>query len=158
MKMGVISMYLISFLSQGIISMLLIIFIIATAMGIYYQITKVTKPSDNSFKFRVQKVEEQINYKQIEVKVIDDKMIQNEEILVVEQKALDTSVNEASVIIEVLPQVEIENLAQVVDERVERLPVEKSNLDIKEKVKNTKPSSRRTKKNTSRRKSIDQLS
>lgn len=151
-------MYLISFLSQGIISMLLIIFILAMAMGIYYQIAKITKPSDNSFKFRTKKVEEQINYKQIEVKVIDDKMVQNEEKLEIDQKALDTSLNEASAKIEELPQVEVENLVQVVDERIERVPVEKSNLDIKEKIKNTKSSSRRTKKNTSRRKSIDQLS
>lgn len=151
-------MYLISLLFGGIISILVLIFIITTMIGVYSQLNNSAKPTGDSSKFKEKAEEKTSEDKQVSKdtisedrqnneEMINDKEVESEEMLVViEPDLLDTNFSETSIEIDETSQNDNENIEEIVEEQVERTSEIQSNSVNKGKIYVSKSSKRRSKK------------
>lgn len=128
-------MYLINLLFQGIISILLLVFIITLVIGLYYYFNNSAKSYEDDSKFN-EKAEQQTS---------EDKQT-NEEILVSETDFSGTNFIETSIQIEKLAQTNSAILENIVEEQVQSSPESQSNSDNKVEIYDFKSSNRRSKK------------
>lgn len=145
-------MYLISLLFQGIIVILLLVFIITMMTGVYFYINKSTKYSENSSKLK-EKVEEQTSEEeQINEEVICDKKVENEvilvseDILVLETDFVATNFTEVSKEIDEFEQTDDEIQEKPLEDQVHSSLESQFISNNKGELPVTKPSNRKSKK------------
>jgi uncharacterized membrane protein len=151
-KWRFLSMYLISLLFQGIIVILLLVFIITMMTGVYFYINKSTKYSENSSKLK-EKVEEQTSEEeQINEEVICDKKVENEvilvseDILVLETDFVATNFTEVSKEIDEFEQTDDEIQEKPLEDQVHSSLESQFISNNKGELPVTKPSNRKSKK------------
>lgn len=135
-------MYLISLLFQGVIGILLLVFIIATMIGVYSNLnytdktSKDTKPNE--------KADEQINGY-----IIYDKYVENEQKLPTETEIIDINYTEIPTQSEELEETDSTNLESTEEDEVQNSPESEPSADSKGEVHVSKSSARKYKKKRS---------
>jgi len=125
---------------------MLLVFIIATGIGVYYLLNNSAKESENNPKLNERAEEKTSEYKQIDEEVIYVNKVENEEILVNEKVLLDTNFTEISIGVEELAQTDNADLEKSVEEQVQSSPESQSHSDNKGEIYAPKSSNRRLKK------------
>ncbi len=136
-------MYLMSLLFQGVIFILLSVFVIATMIGVYSNLNYADKISEDTSKFNEKA------YEQINGYIIYDKYVENKQKLLTETEFTDINYTEIPTRPKKLAEINSTNLESTEEDEVQNSSESESNADSKGEVYVSKSSTRKYKKKRS---------